>query len=502
MRREDGTVLVDLHLHSWASGTATNWWVNGLGADVEARESYTPPEDAYRMAKKAGMDFVTLTDHETIDGALTLAHQDFFVGEEVSAYLPEEDGYVDILVYGLDREVHREAQARRYDAHELVGYLREAGVVHVLAHPIYAMPGPLDRRAVEKRLVMFGLWEFINGSRPWQQNRLAREIAEGVGQIELRQMAMRHGLPVPPHQKISGTGGSDDHGGIYGGVTHTVLPRVESTNELLEAMAAGEVRPAGEDGTVAKMVHTGFGLAGAAIEEGEEGRAVRVLRGLTLRPAFLRRSRGAPPGPERELLKNVPLLSRLKETRIRAELTRRYEERLSGSLGNVGSGFPALDFVSSIGSFVDGHVFIAPYAGVHGYFGREKKKTRDLRRELMPGDMRGLKVGVFVDGMDGIHGVGTMYRNVQALAGEERGDLLRIVRCGPDEDPEPTPPSKGGVHSLRQVAAFPVPLYDGLVLGCPPSWTCSSTWPKRNTTSCTWPPRDPWAWRRSWQAWC
>jgi glycosyltransferase involved in cell wall biosynthesis len=454
-----------------APGTATNWWVKGLGADVEARESYTPPEEAYRMAKGAGMDFVTLTDHETIDGALTLAHHpDFFAGEEVSAYLPEEGGYVDVLLYGLDREVHREAQARRGDAHELVAYLREAGVVHVLAHPIYAMPGPLDRGAVEKRLVMFGLWEFINGSRPAQQNRLAREIAGSVGPIELRQIAMRHGLPTPRHHKVSGTGGSDDHGGVYGGSTCTVVPKVGSTEELLEAMAAGEVRPAGEDGSVAKMVHTGFKLAGAAIEEGEDGRAVRVLRGLALRPAFLRRSRGSSQGPERALLKHVPLLSRLKETRIRAELTRRYEDRLSGSLRNVGSGFPALDFLSSIGTFIDGHVFIAPYVGVHGYFGRERKKTRDLRRVLTPGDPRGPKVGVFVDGMDGIHGVATMYRNVQAIAGVEREDLLRIVCCGPDTgtQPDAAPSSpKRGVHGLRQVATFPVPLYDGLVLGVP-----------------------------------
>ena len=291
-------MLVDLHLHSRASGTATNWWVKGLGADVEARESYTPPEEAYRMAKGAGMDFVTLTDHETIDGALTLTHHpDFFAGEEVSAYLPEEGGYVDVPVYGLDGEAHREAQARRGDAHELVAYLREAGVVHVLAHPIYAMPGPLDRGAVEKRLVMFGLWEFINGSRPAQQNRLAREIAGSVGPVELRQMALRHGLPTPPHRGISGTGGSDDHGGIYGGATHTVLPKVESAKELLDALAASETRPAGEDGSVAKMIHTGFRLAGAAIGEGEDGRALRVLRGLTFRPAILRRSRAAWAGP-------------------------------------------------------------------------------------------------------------------------------------------------------------------------------------------------------------
>jgi glycosyltransferase involved in cell wall biosynthesis len=84
--------------------------------------------------------------------------------------------------------------------------------------------------------------------------------------------------------------------------------------------------------------------------------------------------------------------------------------------------------------------------------------------------MRAPKVGVFVDGMDGIHGVGTMYRNIQALAGEEREDLLRIVCCGPETSPQPdaAPSSpKHGVHSLRRVAAFPVPLYDGLVLGVP-----------------------------------
>src|ERR671916_2844991 len=137
MKREnrgEDPVLVDLHLHSRASGTATNWWVRGLGTEVEARESYTPPEEAYRMAKRAGMDFFTLTDHETIDGALTLTHHpDFFVGEEVATYIPEEGGYADVLVYGLDERVHREVQSRRGNVHELVDYLREAGGGHVLA---------------------------------------------------------------------------------------------------------------------------------------------------------------------------------------------------------------------------------------------------------------------------------------------------------------------------------------------------------------------------------
>ncbi len=129
-----GGARVDLHLHSRASGTATNVWVQGIGGGV--RESYTPPEEAYRMAKRAGMDFVTLTDHETIDGALSLVHhQDFFVSEEVSARFPEAGTCVDVLVYGLDAGIHAEAQARRHDVYEPVDYLRKSGVVHALAPP-------------------------------------------------------------------------------------------------------------------------------------------------------------------------------------------------------------------------------------------------------------------------------------------------------------------------------------------------------------------------------
>ncbi len=140
MYRESGAELeigtrVDLHLHSRVSGATTSWWVKGVGPDVEAQESYTPPEESYRMAKKAGMDFVTLTDQETIDGALTLLHhRDFFIGAEVSTFFPKDGSQVDVLVYGLDAKVHREAQSRQSNVYDLVDYLREAGVAHVLAH--------------------------------------------------------------------------------------------------------------------------------------------------------------------------------------------------------------------------------------------------------------------------------------------------------------------------------------------------------------------------------
>ena len=461
---------VDLHLHSRASGAATSWWVKGLGADVEVQESYTPPEESYLMAKKAGMDFVTLTDHESIEGALTLLHRpDFFVGEEVSAFFPEDGNQVDVLVYGLDAGIHREAQTRRRNVYELVDYLREAGVAHVLAHPIYGMPGDLDLGQVEKRLVLFGLWEFINGSRPARQNRLAREIAKSVGPLELRQLAARHGLSVPPHRKVSGTAGSDDHGGIYGGATHTIAPKVGSAKEFLEALAAGEVRPAGEDGSVAKITQTGFRIAGEALKKGDSGRAADVLRRFVLRPSLpgLRRFVRPSPALAEKLLEQVPRLSRLDEPFVRSALTSRYEDRLSGALEGMGSGFPLVDFLGSVGDLIDGHLFIAPYVGVHGYFGREKRKALALRHEVFPERPENLRVGVFVDGFDAVHGVATMYRNIQALVTDGKGRSLRLVRCGDTPSGNTVGATDRGVHSLRPVATLPVPLYHGLELGAP-----------------------------------
>ena len=113
----DETVRVDLHLHSRASGSATNVWVKGLGDDGDVRESYTLPEESYRMAKRAGMNFVTLTDHETIDGSLTLLHHpDFLVGELLLyvGRVSKEKGLERLLPRYLD------LRSRRQDVHLVV----------------------------------------------------------------------------------------------------------------------------------------------------------------------------------------------------------------------------------------------------------------------------------------------------------------------------------------------------------------------------------------------
>ena len=445
---------IDLHLHSIASGSSTNWWVKSLGFGLETRESYTAPEEAYRLASTAGMDFVTLTDHETITGASTLTDRaNFLVGEEVGTQFPEDGSKADILVYGLNAEDHRELQERRSNIYDVVDYLREANLVHVLAHPIFEVGAALTKDLIEKRMALFPLWEFINGSRPIQQNRLAQQIAEQVTASDLRQMAAKHGLPAPLHTRVAGTGGSDDHGGVYPGSTWTILPKCTSPADVLEAMRAQEVAPGGTHGSVHKMSSTAFQIIANAAQEGlvdaqsrpEEDSALPIQRLMPGRKQQVKK-----------VLEYLPFLRALNGEQIRALLTSRYEDQFLMGLGDASEGMPILTMLSSLGSMVDAHLSIAPYIGIHGYFGRERAKTRAIQPRLLPNTVTNVRVGAFVDDLDSVHGVSTMYRQINRL---KNGDEFTLIHCSNAQI--------DGAVSIREITRLNLPLYAGKSLAVP-----------------------------------
>ena len=84
----------DLHCHSTASEVSKLGVQRALGLP----ECATPPEEVYALAKRRGMDFVTITDHDTIDGVLEIADRpDVFVSEELTARFRGEPQAVHIL---------------------------------------------------------------------------------------------------------------------------------------------------------------------------------------------------------------------------------------------------------------------------------------------------------------------------------------------------------------------------------------------------------------------
>src|SRR5687768_10683796 len=101
----DSVVMrLDLHVHTFHSGHTTIYPLSLI-----MKESYNSPGGVYRSAKARGMDLVTITDHDSIDGALTIADRpDVIVGSEVTGVFPNDGVSVHLGVLGITEAQHRE----------------------------------------------------------------------------------------------------------------------------------------------------------------------------------------------------------------------------------------------------------------------------------------------------------------------------------------------------------------------------------------------------------
>ena len=112
----------DLHCHSTASAGVEARVQRALGLP----ECATPPEEVHALAKRRGMDFVTITDHDTIAGVLEIADRpDVFVSEELTARFRGEPQAVHVLCLGITPDDHDWLQAHAGDVETVAAYLHE-----------------------------------------------------------------------------------------------------------------------------------------------------------------------------------------------------------------------------------------------------------------------------------------------------------------------------------------------------------------------------------------
>lgn len=170
---------IDLHCH-------TNFSPSPTFKGYSASDCVTKPETAYSILKSRGMDLVTFTDHDTIDGCLYLLNkypdlEDFFISEEVTSYIREADAKVHIGAFHLDEKKHREIQKLRKNCFELVSYFKKENIPYVLFHPASF---PVKRKNLKKfwefALENFGCWEIWNGSLPKSHSILIYLILKDI----------------------------------------------------------------------------------------------------------------------------------------------------------------------------------------------------------------------------------------------------------------------------------------------------------------------------------
>lgn len=194
---------MDMHVHSCYSLEG----VPGIeGVTFSPRET---PEELYGKARQAGLDFFTLTDHDTIEGCLELRRRypharDIVTGEEVSSQLPASRLTVHFNVYGHNAAQHEELQRRRDDAFAFAAYCRQQKLAFAWNHPFYRENLSTIEEGEFMRLVRkVPVLEVRNGGRMQVLNVLAEELAVREGK---------------------GTqGGSDTHTGHIGSV-YTAVP--------------------------------------------------------------------------------------------------------------------------------------------------------------------------------------------------------------------------------------------------------------------------------------
>jgi glycosyltransferase involved in cell wall biosynthesis/predicted metal-dependent phosphoesterase TrpH len=444
----------DLHVHSTASQLSRL----GVQRSLQIPECATDPLEVYELAKARGMDFVTITDHDTIDGALSLAHlPDTFISEELTASFKGEPQAVHVLCYGITPEHHAWFQAHADDVEICAAYLREHDITAALAHPFYAVAAPLTARHRRRLAELFPIWETRNGSRAKELNLPAFVYIETHGGTAI--------------------GGSDDHAGIDVGRTFTETPRAHNPAEFLAHIRAGRAAAHGQQGSAAKWAHAAMALAIRSLGDGEAparvgghlnpGTVLKIVERVMCEGDARQGSRGADLAADDALallrawllsmqldVDEHKLLQQLQDGELtHADLDRRarrvHERKLATAvretIADLQNSRP--NPTKSALALFDACLPAIPYAAAASFLGREKAK-------LTRSDGDRPRVALIVDGIGSMHGVTHTIEQIRARG--VRGFDVEVIGTDCEVD-----------RRLAAVAEIDVPFYPGLQIGVP-----------------------------------
>ena len=205
---------MDMHCHSRASSKPVNAAIGFL----DIPECYSPPEKVYEQAKRRGMDLFTITDHDSIAGALELVERGFqgvIIGEEVTVFFPEDHCKLHVTVWGLSPELHEQIETLglRQDVYDFAAWLRSHNLPHAFAHPLYVQNGKLTTWHLERCALLFKGWEVLNGAHAAAHQRVVERYLASLTPARVQELEQRHNLRALWSRvwHKPRTAGSDDH---------------------------------------------------------------------------------------------------------------------------------------------------------------------------------------------------------------------------------------------------------------------------------------------------
>ncbi len=497
----------DLHIHSRHSARSEEW----LFRRFDFPDSYSDPKQLHEQLLKRGMDFVTITDHDSIDGCLEIAHlPGTFISEQVTTYFPQDGCKLHILVWGVSERQHRDIQGVRENIFDLQQYLQDAGIVHAVAHPLYSVNGKLEATHLERLILLFKHFEGINGLRDALLSDLAQTLFKQLTPEKLEAMANRHDIApthAEPWKKIL-VGGSDDHGGQFVASAFTEAPAAHSATKFLNHVRNGDCNACGKGGTplilshgfyntvacfIQDRFHEKLGPGGALLEKMfsrfMEGRAPTEFT-LKEKTEFI--VQGVLSGKIFEFAKpaNVSLWKELSgyfaRPEVKAKLASRLDkvsepERRTFLMANMVAEQLAFRFFNKFvqeltrGNMVESMqalsaiapilVILTPY--IYGFHSQapSRKWLRTVFKELtgeIPIALQNRKRAWFTDTLEDVNGVATTIRRMTA-AGAAAGKELVVVASQKEVHLSDIP-----IKNFPPIGEFELPEYELQKLSFPP----------------------------------
>jgi glycosyltransferase involved in cell wall biosynthesis len=497
----------DLHIHSRHSARSEEW----LFRRLDFPDSYSDPKQLYQQLLNQGMDYVTITDHDAIDGCLEIAHLPrTFISEQVTTYFPQDGCKLHILVWGISEEQHRDIESVRDNIFDLQRYLQTTKITHAVAHPLYSVNGKLNASHLEQLILLFKHFEGINGLRDALLSDLAKTLFNQLTPAKIEALATRHALApthAKPWQKIL-VGGSDDHGGQFVASAFTETPAADSAEKFLAFVSNGHCSANGQGGTplilshgfyntvacfIQDRFHEKLGHSGALLEKMfsrfMEGRAPTEF---TLKEKMDFIVQGVLSGKIFEFAKpaNVSLWKELSgyfaRPEVKAKLALQLDkvsepERRTFLMANMVAEQLAFRFFNkfvqqiSSGNMVESMqalsaiapilVILTPY--IYGFHSQapSRKWLRTVFKELtgeIPIALQNRKRAWFTDTLEDVNGVATTIRKMTA-AGVAAGEELVVVASRSDLQLSDIP-----IKNFPPIGEFELPEYELQKLSFPP----------------------------------
>lgn len=499
---------IDLHVHSKYSSEPSQWILKKVGCP----ESFVEPLDLYHRAMRQGLDAVTITDHDCIDGSLDIAHLPMtFVSEEVTAVFPEDRCQTHIVVYNIDEAIHQDLQKLRHDIYDLAAYLHQKRLLHTVAHPFFAVNDKLTLWHVERLFLLFKHFE-VNGTRDRRLNEAMLAVLGSLNPTVIAKLSEAHGIEPAvdePWVKFL-TGGSDDHSGLHMGRMATVVPGAKTVDEFLRGFRRGESKPEGVYSTPLTMAHNLYAIgyqfyrdkydlkryAGkdpflrfldrvlTPVDDASDSLYNRTISYLRGKGVLRKTPKEAPKSIHRLLRHEAEKIfyqdeelrdfaktgqSELQTEEIWFNFARKTTNKILAGFGDMMledlNGANIFQVLQNLGSASGMYTALSPYFVTYSLYSKDQVLTEQVRerflgkRAIEPEDV---KLAHFTDTFFETNGVALTLQQ-QVKTAQKLGRVYHILTCDPQNSYD-----EGGVTNFQPIGVWELPEYPEQKLYYPP----------------------------------